>query len=299
MSQLQVWIRMQIWRKCRFRHAEVDGQPSKTSKKSGVKGSVVLLKESTQLGCVSQDSHPSKSILRKGKMARGTTSTFGKERVHRKDPCAPRFADEDTRRNFATRKMRQQSSMVLGEKVSPSSQIRIKLRFIYSLLKPGQCWRPLQKFQRNETSWLTPEHQCTCWAKRTWAQENWMETLRRSRTPATAVTPKVKCKQTEKQRYMFTNWISSWLQVPEDTLASLGPAVKSHTSPNKGRRFSARRKMSYLLLSLDCRQILVPVRPLHPFRRTHQVHLQVQQLSEVTMEHQETGAIHPKNQKQK
>ena len=35
--------------------------------------------------------------------------------------------------------------------------------------------------------------------------------------------------------------------------------------------------MSYLLLSLDCRQILVPVRLLHRYRKTLQVHLQVQQ----------------------
>ena len=46
--------------KCRFRHVEADAQPSKKSKNSGVKGSVALLKESLQLGCVSQDSHPSK-----------------------------------------------------------------------------------------------------------------------------------------------------------------------------------------------------------------------------------------------
>ena len=51
--------------KCRFRHAEADGQPSKKSKKSGVRGPVALLKESFQMCCVSQDSHPKNSILRK------------------------------------------------------------------------------------------------------------------------------------------------------------------------------------------------------------------------------------------
>ena len=39
----------------------IDWQPSKKSKQSGVKGSVVLLKESIQVGCVSQDS-PSEQI---------------------------------------------------------------------------------------------------------------------------------------------------------------------------------------------------------------------------------------------
>ena len=79
-----------------------------------------------------------------------------------------------------------------------------------------------------------------------------------------------------------------------DTPMSLcGPAVNSHTRPNKGRRCSARRKKSYLLLSLH-RQILVPVRLQHRYRKPRQTHLQVQQQSEVTIGHQETGAIHPK-----
>ena len=42
--------------KCKFRHVEEDGQPSKKSKKSSEKRSVALLKESIQLGCVSSRS---------------------------------------------------------------------------------------------------------------------------------------------------------------------------------------------------------------------------------------------------
>ena len=36
----------------------IGGQPSKKLKKSGAKGSVAFLKESFQLGCVAEDSHP-------------------------------------------------------------------------------------------------------------------------------------------------------------------------------------------------------------------------------------------------
>ena len=43
-----------------------------------------------------------------------------------------------------------------------------------------------------------------------------------------------------------------------------------------------------------CRPFLVPVRTPHLHRRTRQVHLQVQQRSEVTIRYQETGAIHQK-----
>ena len=39
-------------------------EPSKRSKKGGAKGSVAILEESIQLGCVSQDSFPRKFILR-------------------------------------------------------------------------------------------------------------------------------------------------------------------------------------------------------------------------------------------
>ena len=52
--------------KCLFRQTEADRKPSKKSKKSGGQGSVALLKESNQLGCVFQDTEPpKKSIPRK------------------------------------------------------------------------------------------------------------------------------------------------------------------------------------------------------------------------------------------
>ena len=49
---------------CHFRHVEAEGKLSKRSKKGGAKGSVALVKKSTQLGCVSQDSHPRKPFER-------------------------------------------------------------------------------------------------------------------------------------------------------------------------------------------------------------------------------------------
>ena len=71
--------------KCRFRHVEVDVQPSKKLKKSGVKGSVALIKDSKQLGCVSQDSHPRKSIRRKdGKLRSNDAVKFSKGTWHHK-----------------------------------------------------------------------------------------------------------------------------------------------------------------------------------------------------------------------
>ena len=65
--------------KCRYCFVEVDGASFKKSKKRGVKGSVALFKESKQVGCVSQDSHPRKSSLRKeGKLGSNHTVKFSK-----------------------------------------------------------------------------------------------------------------------------------------------------------------------------------------------------------------------------
>ena len=73
-----------MWReRCRFRHVEADGQPSKQSKKSGVKDSVALFWESIQVGCVSEGAHPRKSIQRKeGKFGSDLTVKFSKGTWH-------------------------------------------------------------------------------------------------------------------------------------------------------------------------------------------------------------------------
>ena len=99
--------------KCHFRHVEAEDMPSKNSKKGGAKGSVAILRESVQLGCVSQDSYPRKSIRREPgrlgskhsvKFSRGTwhqieirerngpsRGIIRKCAPHERSPCAPRF----------------------------------------------------------------------------------------------------------------------------------------------------------------------------------------------------------------
>ena len=88
------------------------------------------------MGCVSQDSHARKSLLRKEgnfdqkhavEFSKGTWHQKNRERkgpsrgiiqkceLHERSLCAPRF-EEVTRGNLAPRKMRPRSSMVLGEK---------------------------------------------------------------------------------------------------------------------------------------------------------------------------------------
>ena len=62
---------------CLFRHTEVVGHPSRKKKKGGEQGFVPLLKESFQVGCVSQDHPPKKSLQRKvRKLGSNRTLTF-------------------------------------------------------------------------------------------------------------------------------------------------------------------------------------------------------------------------------
>ena len=104
-----------------FRHVELEEKPNKKTKKGGVKGSVAILLESIESGCVSQDSYPRKSLLREpGNWDRNTASNsprapgtklksgerncpsrgiIQKCAPHERSPCAPKFEErshEDT-----------------------------------------------------------------------------------------------------------------------------------------------------------------------------------------------------------
>ena len=75
---------MYILRKVHFRHKEVDSQLNKKSKKSGGQGSVALLKNSKQCGCVFQDTEPpkSKSISRRSQNSKNRSATCSAQKVH-------------------------------------------------------------------------------------------------------------------------------------------------------------------------------------------------------------------------
>ena len=100
--------------------------PAKSQRKGGAKGSVAVLKESFQLGCVSQDSHPRKSFLRKQeKLGSSHAVKFSKgarhqikirERKgpsrgivqkcepHERSPCAPKFERPQSSMGFVEKK---------------------------------------------------------------------------------------------------------------------------------------------------------------------------------------------------
>ena len=134
--------------KCQFRHNDAEETPSKKSKKGSAKGSVALLKESPNCGCVSQDSYPKKSILRKvrkmgSNASAGHTVKFSggtwhqikiRERKgpprgiiqkcepHERNPCAPRFEGRSHEGHLKASELGPQSSVGLGEKHFTSSK---------------------------------------------------------------------------------------------------------------------------------------------------------------------------------
>ena len=91
---------------------------------------------------------------------KGREASFRKCEPHEGNPCAPRFEDRTQDETLHQERCARREAWDLAKQVYKLKNTD-KLRFIL-LLKPGQRRRPLQNLQRNEHSWLTPEHQCTC-----------------------------------------------------------------------------------------------------------------------------------------
>ena len=70
--------------KCAFMHREVDSPPTRKPKKTVGKGSIAVLKNSRQLGCVFQDVEPptSNSILRKETQFSDRSAACNSQKVH-------------------------------------------------------------------------------------------------------------------------------------------------------------------------------------------------------------------------
>ena len=107
---------------CLFRHADGEEKPSKRSKKESTQGAGAILKHRKVQVCVSQNSDPKKSILRKAGQVRGNASAghtckfsgrtwyeirirdtkgpslgiIQKGDTHNRNPSAPKFEESDT-----------------------------------------------------------------------------------------------------------------------------------------------------------------------------------------------------------
>ena len=183
-------------KKCRFRHDD-DEAPSKKSKKESAKGSVASLKEEVQIGCVSQDSDPKKSTLRKlgelrlnasaGHTVKFSGSTWHRIKIreregpcrgiipkcepHERNPCAPRFEDRSHEETSREKSWAREAAWNLA-KTFISSKNKDKTIF-YS---PVEAKVPvfISTSKRWECLLLIQELLCTCWAKENWVQQKWI-----------------------------------------------------------------------------------------------------------------------------
>ena len=293
-------------RTCFFRHVKAEEKPSKKSKKGGAKGSVALLKESTQLGCVSEDSYPRKSIQRAEgklgskhavKLSKGTwhqKKKPGKTRVHRKELFKQVWTSRaqslraKIRRNstggyFAPRKMRPQSSM----------------GFVEKYLQAQECRQSYVLFRYSSQSNASTYFKISRRAKETQTQI--------IRILCEAPRPPLWCLQpmgevhTNEEAQVFVHDLNLFVtvQLLEETPAvlSLAKLCEDHGYsndqgwPQRKWQFHAKRTTSYLLLFQGYSPVLVAIRR---HRRHRRICLrQVQPKSEVTDKPQETGADRP------
>ena len=138
--------------------------------------------------------------------------------------CEPRSAVR------APRKMRRRVARDLAKSIQKVKNTD-RATFYSPLLKPGQRRRPLQNLQRNENSWLTLEHQWTCWAKRIWPQTKW-----RSRNPTTVITASGEVQASEEaQAYLhdLDLFVTVQIRLPSCQLAN---SAKSTVIPVSGQK---------------------------------------------------------------
>ena len=101
---------------------------------------------------------------------------------HERNPCAPRFEE---RTQDETLQQQRCARRVASDLAKSVCKLKITDKHMLNLfLKPGQCRRPFQTFQRNENSWLT--RSINAFAEQKGFELRRLETLRRSRTPLTA-----------------------------------------------------------------------------------------------------------------
>ena len=139
---------------CLFRHVDGEEKPSKRSKSESTQGALAILKEKKVPGCVSQNSDPKKSILRKAGQTRLNASAdtvkfsgrtwyeiqirerkgasrcvIQKGEPHERYPCAPKFEERTPEETSRQEECARKAVWDLAKKYV-SSRPRTMLRFI-------------------------------------------------------------------------------------------------------------------------------------------------------------------------
>ena len=217
------------------------------------------------------------------------------------------FSGKDHMRKPCTKKDAPAEQRGIWRNMFTSSRLWTELRFTL-LLKPGQCWRPLQNYQRNENSSSIEENQCTCWAKKDLSSDE-LDTLRRSRNPTVVVTANGEA-QTHDTKHTYSRLFVT-VQLLEETLAffSLGRFCEDHRYFYEwvcGQKPRVTKEEKTIVCKTDNIVLLVvPGNPpvLGAFRLQHRHRRiclrRVQPKSEVTDWPHESGAERPQKPKTK
>ena len=184
-------------RNCQFRQIDAEEAPSTKSRKESAEGSVASLKEKVHIGCVSQDSCPKKSILRKvGKLGSNASAghkvkfsggTWHQSKIrerkgpfrgiipkcepHERNPCAPRFEDRSHEETSREESWAREAAWNLA-KTFISSKNKDKTTF-YS---PVEAKVPVFISTSPEERMFVAAQEllCTCWAKEVCVQQKWI-----------------------------------------------------------------------------------------------------------------------------
>ena len=236
--------------KCRFRHVEADGQPSKKSQKSVVKGSVALSKESKHLGCVSQDSHPRKLVLRKeGKLGSNHTVKFStgswlhakirdrkgpsrgviqKCEPHERNPCAPKFAERTQDETLHQESCVRRLAWNLAKSVHKLQEV--DKATLYSPIEAGATLAPTPRSPEERAFVVDSGASMHMTSKKVLSSDE-METLRRSRITTTVVPANGEV-QTNEEAQVYVHGLDLFVtvQLLDDTPAvlSLGKLCEEH-----------------------------------------------------------------------
>ena len=236
--------------KCSSAHRQVDEQPSKKSNKSGDKSAVAILKNTRQVGCVSQDveSPKSSSTLRKSSNKSIRCVLFTRAVVrhanirdqnpslgmispgypHQRNPSALKFEDRSQEETEWQERCAREAAWKLAKSVKKLKDT-IKQHSSH-LRKIGACLRHHFLNLRNENLLWTPVRRCTRSAKRILNSAE-LETVTTSRSPTTVITANGEV-QTHEEATVYVKEFDIFLtsKVLEDTPAvfSLGKLCDKH-----------------------------------------------------------------------
>ena len=203
---------------CFFRNVEAEEKPSKKSKKGGAKWSVALFEGVYTIGCVSQDSSPTRPFDVKKEhwdqntpsnspRAPGTNFYSGKKgsivrKLPERSPCPAKFGRNITWGDLAPRKMRLQCSVGFGRKHLQAQECR-QSYVLYSCWSKDNAATCFEKTRGAKIRSRFREHQMHMMSKKDLSSDE-LDTLRRSRILLWYLSQWRSAYKTRRYKFSFT-----------------------------------------------------------------------------------------------